>query len=266
MKKSKIILIIGLTFLMKSCSPASFYGSGKMTYSKNKEKTIKQEDPNAKSSKITNSNKSTLDVLSVENQKAAHENKTSETIYSSINEEFNIVSKKPTVFEKKNTNSIPTDSCDRITLKNGEEISGKVTDVGLETVTYIACDNLNGPKYDINQSNILLIVYSNGKREKFTTPIEKPKVIDQSNLNDYRKRTPSENMILAGFILSMVGIPLFILAVPTVLGLIFSWSGLIRGRRDSQLADNESLAVASIVVSGIMILAAIILGIISLFY
>ena len=57
------------------------------------------------------------------------------------------------------------DSCDNIILRNGEEISSKVIEVGVTEIKYRKCSKTNGPIYSVLKSSVFMIQYSNGKKE-----------------------------------------------------------------------------------------------------
>ncbi|TAG54950.1 MAG: TM2 domain-containing protein [Cytophagales bacterium] len=54
------------------------------------------------------------------------------------------------------------DDCDIIILKNGSEIKVKVSEVGNDDIKYKMCDNLTGPTFTKNKSEIFKIKYPNG--------------------------------------------------------------------------------------------------------
>lgn len=54
--------------------------------------------------------------------------------------------------------------CDLITLKNGDEISAKVEEVGDDYIKYKRCDNLNGPTFNKSTDEVFMIKYSNGTK------------------------------------------------------------------------------------------------------
>lgn len=58
-------------------------------------------------------------------------------------------------------------SQDMITLKSGEDIKCKVTEVGISEIAYMKFDNPEGPVYKISKSDVLLIVYANGSKDVF---------------------------------------------------------------------------------------------------
>ena len=57
-----------------------------------------------------------------------------------------------------------SDDCDIIILKNGEEISAKVEEIGEDYIKYKMCDNLTGPTFNKSLDNVFMIKYSNGTK------------------------------------------------------------------------------------------------------
>lgn len=56
---------------------------------------------------------------------------------------------------------------DRIVFKNAEELDVNITNISTETITYKRWDNLQGPTYTKSKSDIMFVVYQNGKKEVF---------------------------------------------------------------------------------------------------
>lgn len=56
---------------------------------------------------------------------------------------------------------------DIITLRNGETINAKVSEVGINEVKYLKSSNINGPVYVAAKADINLIVYENGVIDVF---------------------------------------------------------------------------------------------------
>lgn len=56
---------------------------------------------------------------------------------------------------------------DIITLKNGEEISAKVTEIELNLIKYRRFDNQTGPVYTVNKTDVFMIKYENGTKDVF---------------------------------------------------------------------------------------------------
>jgi hypothetical protein len=101
--------------------------------------------------------------------------------------------------------------CDTVVLRVGEDIIGKVMEIGQEEIKYKKCENLSGPVYSIRNSEVFVIRYANGTSEFFSQRSQ-----PYSSAPPPVKKT--EGMGLAAFICSLggliiAGIPLGILAV-----------------------------------------------------
>jgi hypothetical protein len=59
---------------------------------------------------------------------------------------------------------------DIIIKKSGEEIKSKVIEIFDNDIKYRKIDNLEGPLYSISKSDVLIIIYENGKREVINAP------------------------------------------------------------------------------------------------
>jgi len=57
------------------------------------------------------------------------------------------------------------EECDNIILKDGEEISAKVIEVTPDLIKYKKCNNLDGPLFSINKSEVMMIRYSDGTKD-----------------------------------------------------------------------------------------------------
>ena len=57
------------------------------------------------------------------------------------------------------------EECDNIILKDGKEISAKVLEVTPDLIKYKKCDNLEGPLFSINKSDVIMIRYSDGTKD-----------------------------------------------------------------------------------------------------
>ncbi|MDR1793141.1 MAG: hypothetical protein LBR36_06870 [Bacteroidales bacterium] len=67
---------------------------------------------------------------------------------------------------------------DIITLRNGEEVKAKVTEVSTTEIKYKSWTNLNGPIRTVPKTDVFMIKYENGEKELFeqkTTKTETPK-------------------------------------------------------------------------------------------
>lgn len=72
--------------------------------------------------------------------------------------------------------------CDIIVLTNGEEIEAQVIEITESVVRYKKCDRLNGPTYEKNRDNIVLIRYPDGSKDMFNN--EKVNESRESNWED----------------------------------------------------------------------------------
>lgn len=75
---------------------------------------------------------------------------------------------------------------DIITLRTGETINGKVTEVGTTEIRYYKSDNIDGPVYITNKSDIVQITYSNGTKDVFST--QDVNTIPQTNVYNSQTR------------------------------------------------------------------------------
>ena len=77
-----------------------------------------------------------------------------------------------------------SDAQDTIIKVNGDEIESKIVEITNETIKFKSYDFLEGPIRNINVSDVFMVIYENGKREKFTV------VESQTN-----SPTPEKNQI-----------------------------------------------------------------------
>ncbi|HDR88851.1 MAG TPA: hypothetical protein ENN63_04385 [Bacteroidetes bacterium] len=71
-----------------------------------------------------------------------------------------------------------TYSQDIILKRSGEEIQARVTEVGSDKVTYKRYDNLNGPSYVLEISEIVRIRYENGTEDVFNAAEKEPQAAE----------------------------------------------------------------------------------------
>jgi hypothetical protein len=95
----------------------------------------------------------------------------------------------------------PADSCDEIILKNGEIISGKITEISDTEVRYKRCGMLDGPTIVKKKSEILVIKYVNGQTEIIES-VER----NESPKFHTPKRRFSSRMSNAGFVISLASL------------------------------------------------------------
>lgn len=164
------------------------------------------------------------------------------------------------------------DSCDKIIDQEGDEILGKVTVIGLDVIKYKRCDHLDGPTYSIPKSAVLMIEYSNGKREiiKSPKPIAKPKSeyanVDEAyyNRQSARPKKRLEGLGLAGFIITLSSIPVwwFVSMIAGlaagVLGIVFGSIGIHRCRKDPDYKWGKGFAITSLIVGLILLIVSLV--------
>lgn len=171
------------------------------------------------------------------------------------------------LIEKRNI-SKPVANCDLITLKNGEEINGKVLEISQTEIRYKRCDNLEGPTIIIDKAGVSQIKYANGSSELIRS--ESPKKIEEPDYYTPGAKAPpvnrynSDKKVINKFALasmisaitSVVWIPLalsyvpwlIILApIPIVLGII----ALKEIKRNPELYKGKGMAVFGIIFSGV---------------
>lgn len=58
-----------------------------------------------------------------------------------------------------------SEECDLIILNTGDDISAKVVEITSTEIKYKKCENINGPIYSVQKSEVFTIRYSNGSKE-----------------------------------------------------------------------------------------------------
>lgn len=66
---------------------------------------------------------------------------------------------------------------DVITLRTGETVNAKVSEVGISEVRYFKSSNLNGPIYVTAKADISSIAYENGNKDVFNTTAQQPTTV-----------------------------------------------------------------------------------------
>lgn len=73
---------------------------------------------------------------------------------------------------------LPTDSCDVLVFRDGTEILAKISEINESQVRYKRCDNVEGPTYVTEKSDLFMLKYSNGTREVMPAPPSRATVIN----------------------------------------------------------------------------------------
>lgn len=66
---------------------------------------------------------------------------------------------------------------DVITLRTGETINAKVSEVGINEVKYLKSSNVNGPVYVAVKADISQILYENGTKDVFNSTSQTPTTV-----------------------------------------------------------------------------------------
>ncbi len=149
------------------------------------------------------------------------------------------------------------DPCDNIILKNGEEISGKILEIGITEIKYKKCENINGPTYTIKKSDVLMIRYSNGTKEIFTTESSKEVFNTESSITN-NTRASTEVLGILGFILSLIGLLIF--GIPLgILAIVFGAISLTKIKKNPKRFKGKGFAIAGIIIGVIDVVALLIL-------
>ncbi|MBX9782583.1 MAG: hypothetical protein K2X48_04730 [Chitinophagaceae bacterium] len=74
---------------------------------------------------------------------------------------------------------------DIITLRTGETINGRISEVGINEIRYYKSDNPDGPVYVTSKAEVVQIVYANGAKDVFQTQAAQP--VERTRL--YGRRT-----------------------------------------------------------------------------
>ncbi len=80
--------------------------------------------------------------------------------------------------------SVSVSAQDVIVKKDGSTILSKVIEIGQEEIKYKKFDNLDGPIYTVQKSEIQSINYQNGAKDTFSAPIREENRYLPNNQND----------------------------------------------------------------------------------
>jgi hypothetical protein len=170
---------------------------------------------------------------------------------------LNLVKGKSILNPAKKLRKPAADDCDYILLKNGEEIGGKVLEVGSTEIKYKKCDNPDGPTYTVNKSEVFMIKYQNGTKDVFS---------DAKTLEEEEKTSapvpenPADREVemygLIGFFAGIVGLllPVSVLPLIIICGLVAAIFGLIGMARPKDRYKLKGFAIASFVLGVITLL------------
>lgn len=112
--------------------------------------------------------------------------------------------------------------CDIIVQRNGQEISAKVTELGIHQIKYKKCDDIDGQELTINKSEVATIKYADGRREVIPMEYDNPKY----ETNKSVPKKAQDVGFIAGLALALGILSLLIPFIGIILGLIAISTGL----------------------------------------
>ena len=256
------LIIISLIIMFSSCTLE------KRLYMPGYSIEVKKSDPDI--IKITDNNTSKPTLTKNQNTENSivseyiYQDEADEKLSASVNHSDLITNDRHNLSEynRNNTSDFPqlqselwnkpivTDTCDVIFLKNGDEIRAKVIEIGPTEIKYNKCEDLKGPSYKTPRSEAIMIKYSNGTKDIFTSNF--------SSAENTKKKT--EGLSVASLILACLG---FILGIglSIIIGMVIALSAVILGivsldkiSREPLKYKGRGLSIAGIVV-GLLTLA-----------
>ncbi len=94
-------------------------------------------------------------------------------------------------------------TCDRLTLKNGDELAVKVLEITETEVKYKKCDFPDDPTVSISKARVFMIVYSNGTKEVFDATEER---FESSTETVDRSDTKLNTLSIIAFIFGVIAV------------------------------------------------------------
>jgi TM2 domain-containing membrane protein YozV len=162
MRKRVAIILITLLVIGVSCSiQKRVYLPGYHLTWKNNISSLENKNTDKNDlvyADIVNNDLATNDESSIDIFKDVKTNENCKSVQKLNTKSFVI---KNNSQNKKNKN----EECDLIILNNGDDISVKVVELTSTEIKYKKCDNINGPIYSIQKSEVFTIRYSNGSKE-----------------------------------------------------------------------------------------------------
>jgi hypothetical protein len=151
------------------------------------------------------------------------------------------LNKSPTIISSGIEDITSDQQCDKILLRNGDEISGKVIEIGTQEIKYKKCDNLEGPTISILKSSVFMITYANGTKDVFK---EESTITNQSNNNQNiaSSNLEAHPLAIGSFILGLLG---FLPLLGAILGVI----ALDKIKANPEKYKGKGLAIAGIILS-----------------
>ena len=125
--------------------------------------------------------------------------------------------------------------CDEIIERDGEIISARVIEIGVDEIKYKKCENADGPTYYISKDDVFMIKYANGSKDIFEEKSEIANTSLQNDTSQFSNSDPiTEPFSIIGIILSLAALIVTLLisigigGFMSLLALIFGALGLSR--------------------------------------
>ncbi len=158
-----------------------------------------------------------------------------------------------------------TDTCDVITLKNGDDVRGHVLEITPIDIKYKKCDLPDGPLYIVKKTDVFMIRYSNGTKEVIKEEASNPNLSnrDQRNTNTtpsnpsplYNGPKKVHPLAIVAIVCAVLGF--FTYGIGFLLGSIFANMAIKRIRAQPERYKGELLAkiarMIGIIVLGIIV-------------
>lgn len=144
-----------------------------------------------------------------------------------------------------------TDSCgDVLVMRDGSEMTAKITEVGSKTIKYKRCDNLNGPTIVVSTDRVFMIKYASGTKEIFKEREPDKTALLDGQPHEQVKPVVYEAKKMNGFALSsfLVSLLSWTLVLAPV-SLIFGFIGLSQTTNNPQKYYGKGLAVAGLIIT-----------------
>jgi hypothetical protein len=141
--------------------------------------------------------------------------------------------------------------CDTIVMRNGDLMEAKVTEIGQREIRYRKCEDLEGPVFVVNITDVFMIKYPNGTRDYFTS--------ERSPAPSMGVTAPkkTEGMAVAGFIGSLTG--LFIAGIPLgIMAIVFGFVSLGKIDRHPERYKGRGFGIASIIIGAVDVIGMLI--------
>ena len=158
--------------------------------------------------------------------------------------------------------------CDKITLKNGDEINVNVLELTPALIKYKKCNEPESPLYIVKKTDVFKIKYANGSQElmeeevkKNPTPSNNPNILN-SDYNGPRKTHP---LAIWAFIFSILGLIPFLGIFTSIRAIVYATRALKAIRLNPNEYKGDFLATIALVLGiiGLVLLLLIIIAILA---